>query len=213
MTRKASRGVLGVSAILMSTLTWVVAFAPPASAELTTEECQALVEEGEQAREDLAKLIESQGSGAGDTTSTTSAEIGTYVQELLESAAINVLGFVSADAGAPLDVCLPKGTTTLTMFSDPVVLWEGLATTDFYPVTVVIPADAECGTHDMTATGGETTTVQFTVGGDCVDPDSGGALPRTGAEIGMTVGIGVALLAVGWAVLRGRRRHTISNTG
>jgi LPXTG-motif cell wall-anchored protein len=179
---------------------------PPSAGALTAEECAEVVAEGKQAREDLAKLIESQDP---DSTATTSAEIGTYVEELLESAAINQFGFVSADAGAPLELCVPKGTTKLTLFSDPVVLWEGLATTDAFPVTVTIPTSVDCGTHELVATGpGVEQTVETTVGGTCADPDSdGGALPRTGAEIGTTLGIGVALVAVGWSVLRGRRRQ------
>jgi len=180
----------------------------PAAAELSQEECAALVAEGEQARDDLARLIEGQGGGGGSTT-TTSPEIASYLADLLDSAAINQFGFVSADAGSPLDLCLPLGTDTLTLYPEGIVLWTGVATTDPYPVTVEIPADAECGAHELVATGpGVSETVDFVVAGTCVAGNSvsgGTDLPRTGADIGRMVGAGVALIAVGWALYRGRR--------
>jgi len=186
-----------------------VVLAWPASASthsLTQSECESLVEEGKQAREDLAKLIESQGQNGG-TTQTTSEAVGSYVNQLLESSQINEFGFVSADAGAPLDVCLPAGTTKLTMFSEPVVLWEGSATTGIQPVTVTIPADAECGTHTLEATGPSVDeSTDFTVGGSCEEAGAGGgALPRTGAAIGSALALALGLIAVGYAAIRSRR--------
>jgi hypothetical protein len=205
LTRKAS-GAFVAAVLSIVAMGSVVLLAPPASAELSPQECAALVAEGEQAREDLAKLIESQGPG-GDTTETTSEAIGSYVEGLLESAAINAFGFVSADAGAPLDLCLPKGTDTLTMFcdGDPIVLWEGNATFDAFPVTVQIPADAGCcGTQEMVATGpGVNERVSFTVAGECAV--AGSSIPRTGAEIGGLLAIGLGCLAIGYAAIRGRR--------
>jgi hypothetical protein len=191
----------------------------PAGAELSAAECGALVEEGAQARADLAKLIEGQQAQQGQTgtTNTTSPQIASYVSGLLTSAQINVFGFVSADAGAPLDVCLPAGTTKLTLFSDPVVLWEGVASFAAFPVTVRIPTSVECGAHTMQATGpGVDQSVQLTVGGACAAPGSGaggGLLARTGADLGRDVGIAVGLLALGYAVISARRARSASAAG
>ena len=189
-----------VSVAALALVALVVIDAQPAAA-MTPEECAALVAEGQQAREDLAKLIDSQGTGSTDTTS---PELASYLEELLDSAAINEFGFVSADAGAPLELCVPEGTDTVTLFSDPVVLWTGLATTPAYPITVEIPAGIECGTHTIEATGaGVSESVETQVAGACVTTGAGGTdLPRTGADIGRLVGAGVALIAVGWAVTR-----------
>ena len=85
------------------------------------------------------------------------------------------------------------------------------ATTDAYPVTVTIPADAECGEHTMQATGpGVDESTEFTVAGDCVEPGSTGGsdLPRTGVEIGGALAIGLGLIAIGYAAVRGRRGRT-----
>ena len=199
-----SRSRLAAVIVLVGSVT--ASWASPVGA-LTTEECEALVDEGEQARDDLQTLIEAveDDPSAGDTSD---PETQSYVADLLESASINELGFVGADAGEPLDVCLPEGTTKLTMFSDPVVLWEGTATTDAYPVSVTIPSNATCGTHTLSATGpGVERSVQFEVAGSCVAAAgaTAGFLPRTGAEIGRIVAIGLALVAIGYSMVRSRR--------
>lgn len=184
----------------------------PAGA-LSESECEALVEEGRQARDDLATLLEAVSDGS---TGTTSEDTGSYVADLLTSAAINEFGFVSADAGAPLELCVPEGTTRLTMFSDPIVLWEGLATSKASPISVVIPAGVSCGLHELAATGnGVDQRVSFEVKGACVAAGSaspsiaGIPLPRTGAEIGRTVAVALGLVAVGTVVVRGRRQQRV----
>jgi len=58
----------GAAVAALALVTLVVVDAQPAAA-MTPEECAALVAEGQQAREDLAKLIDSQGTGSTDTTS------------------------------------------------------------------------------------------------------------------------------------------------
>jgi hypothetical protein len=199
--------LLGVAVLAAATLLG----ASPAGG-LTPEECEQLVEEGSQAREDLAGLIEAVTGNTG-TTNTTTAEIGAYVADLIATAQINELGFVSADAGAPLEVCVPEGTTKLTMFSEPLVLWEGLATTASYPVSVVIPTSAACGQHTMQATGaGVDKSVAFEVKGACTSAGTEvlgvtlpRVLPRTGTELARLVAIGVALTLAGSAAVRGRR--------
>jgi LPXTG-motif cell wall-anchored protein len=190
-----------------------VAVTAQVAGALTGDECADVVAEGTQARGDLAKLIEStQGGSAGGVTTTTSPETASYVAALLSSASINQFGFVSADAGAPLELCVPAGTTKLTLFSDPVVVWEGAATTDAYPVTVTIPLGLECGTHRLQATGPAVDqSVEFTVAGSCTSVQgavivrNGLGLPRTGAEIGTTLAVGIGILAAGLAALRARR--------
>jgi len=178
------------------------------AATLTQAQCAALVAEGAQARDDLAKLLESQGSGGA--TATTTPEIASYVAGLLRSASTNIFGFVSAGAGQPLDVCLPKGSTRFTLFSTPVVLWEGLATTDPYPVTVIIPGGTTCGTHTFQATGeGVDQSVQSEVTGACSTRTTG-PLPRTGVEIGRYLAVALALIAVGYAVVTARRTRRVS---
>ncbi len=194
--------LLGGHAVLMATPAAAIAGA------LTPEECASLVEEGQQARDDLAKLIEGANSGGGVTTTTT-PEIASYVAELAASAAINPFGFVSADAGAPLDLCVPAGTTKITLFSDPIVLWEGVATTDAYPVTVEIPSGLECGAHRIQATGvAVDQSVEFTVSEGCAEVKGVTivpGLPRTGAAVGGTVATAVGLIALGLAAVRARR--------
>lgn len=193
-------------AVLLAAFGAIGITAAPAAA-LTPEECEALVAEGIEAREDLAALIEARNESG--STATTSEAVGAYVNDLLAKAAINLFGFVSADAGAPLELCLPQGTTTLTMFSEPVVLFQGLVTKKFEPVTVQIPAGTSCGQHTLRATGqGVDQSVTFDVKGACggTSPDILGVpLPRTGAELARLAAIGVGLTIVGAVVLRGRR--------
>ena len=202
--------VLGVLALSVLVLAPSAQARPSTGRALSPDECADLVEEGAEARLDLAKLIEGQADAQGSTgtTDTTTPEIASYVAELLESASINVFGFVSADAGAPLDLCLPEGASAVTMFSTPVVLWQGLATADAYPVTVTVPADTACGTHTLQATGaGVDQSVEFVVEGACASDSgaSGLALPRTGAEIVRAVAIALSLIAIGYAVVSARR--------
>lgn len=193
----------------------LVALPAVSAGALTSEQCEELVEEGAQARADLQKLIEATADTPGGAD-TSDPAVATYVAELVQSASINAFGFVSGGAGQDLDLCLPEGTDTLTMFSEPVVLWQGLASSDAFPVTVTIPADTECGEHELRATGdGVDERVTFEVGGDCVTATSalgattsgggGGLLPRTGAEIARVVTLALALIALGYSMVRSRR--------
>ncbi len=192
-------------AVVIATL---VTFSSPAQA-LTAEECAQLVDEGVQARADLQKLI---AAVADDPSvgSTSDPDTASYVADLIAKSSINVFGFVSASAGSPLELCLPEGTTALTMFSDPVVLWTGPPATAAQPVTVVIPTGTECGEHDLVATGeGAEQRATFTVAGSCTEvlaETVSGALPRTGAEIGRIAALGLALVVIGFSITRRRRQ-------
>lgn len=214
LSQKVRRSA-GVVAILLGG--HAVVIGTPAAAltvALTAEQCASLVAEGQQARDDLATLIAGSTSGGGATTTTT-PEIASYVAALVASAAINQFGFVSADGGAPLDLCVPAGTTKITLFSDPIVLWEGLATTAAYPVTVQIPSGLECGTHRIQATGAAVDqSVEFTLSQGCTQVRGvtiARGLPRTGAAIGGTVAVGVGLIALGSAAVRARRSRWSAN--
>jgi hypothetical protein len=213
MTQRARVAWLG--AICLIVLSVATALAPSAGA-LTEAECDTVVAEGKQARDDLAKLIEAVANNPA-TTNTTSAETGSYVADLLVKAQINEFGFVSADAGAPLELCLPEGTTKLLLFSDPVVLYNGPPASAAQPLTVTIPAGLACGTHTLTASGARngaefSESSTFNVAGSCATPASvsgggiRGALPFTGAELGRLVGVSLALIALGYAAVRGARR-------
>jgi len=197
------------------------AFAPqPAGAALTVEQCAELIEEGELARDDLAKLLEAveedpsiaEGGDGDGGDGDGGFDIGQYIADLTSSAAINIFGFVPpVVAGAPLDVCLPGGTTTLVL-DGTLVLWEGLCTTDPCPVTVLIPSGIECTEHTMTAIGTDPETgepfertVTFLVTGDC--GSSGTPLPVTGAQAGKLLIIATGLLVLGGAALYGSRRR------
>lgn len=185
----------------------------PAANALTDEECASLVAEGSQARTDLQKLIDrvSADPSAGDTSDPDTAS---YVAELIASAGINEFGFVEASAGAPLDICLPEGTTQVTLASDPVVVWTGPPASADQPVTIQIPASIECGSHTLRATGaGVDKSTSFEVGGSCTKVAGSTVssfLPRTGAEVGRLVGVGVALIAIGFSISR-RRRTVVSD--
>lgn len=181
----------------------------------SSSDCGALVAEATQAKADLAKLIASQQNGGA--TATTTPEIASYVASVIASASINAFGFVSADAGAPLELCVPAGTTALTMYSTPVVLWTGSASTTNYPVDVVIPAGVDCGTHTLRATGnGVDQSVQFAVNGQCtkvLGVTISNSLSRTGAEIGRALAVALSLLAIGFAVVvAGRSRASRAGT-
>jgi hypothetical protein len=215
MSQRARAAFVG--AICMIVMTVAGAFAPPAGA-LTTAECEKLVAEGKQARDDLAALIEAV-SKAPATTNTTSAETGSYVADLLVKSQINEFGFVSADGGAPLELCLPEGTTKLVLFSDPIVLYDGPPSVAAQPLTVTIPTGLACGTHTLTASGARdgvdfSESSTFTIAGTCVTPASAGGggpvgnLPFTGADVGRLVGVALALIALGYAVVRGARRSS-----
>jgi LPXTG-motif cell wall-anchored protein len=188
---------------------------------LTVEECAELIEKGELARDDLAKLLEAveedpsiaEGGGDGGDGG---FDVGAYVEQLTEDAAINIFGFVPpVVAGAPLDVCLPGGTTTLVL-DGTIVLWEGLATTDPFPVTVLIPGGIECSEHTMTAIGTDPETgepfertVTFLVVGDCSTGGPGTPpLPVTGAQAGKMAIIAIGLVVLGGAALFGSRRRS-----
>lgn len=180
----------------------------PAAHALTPEECESLVAEGVQARADLQKLIDrvSEDPSVGNTSDPDTAS---YVAELIATAGINEFGFASASADAPLDICLPEGTTQVTLASDPVVVWTGPPASANQPVTIEIPAGIECGTHTLRATGdGVDQSVSFVIGGKCTEvkgSTTSSFLPRTGADIGRLVGLGVALIAVGFSISRRRR--------
>lgn len=196
----------------------------PASAALTVDECKSLIEEGELARDDLAKLLaaveenpdllggdDTSGGDGGDGGDT--FDVGAYVEELTASAAINIFGFVPpVIAGAPLDLCLPEGTTALYL-DGTLVLWTGLANTDPFPLTVLIPAGIGCSEHTLTAKGTDPETgqpfertVTFLVAGDC--GSSGTTLPVTGAQAGKLLIVAVGLIVLGGAALVGTRRRT-----
>lgn len=184
----------------------------PAGA-LTAQECRALVEEGRQAREDLQKLIE---AAADDPSlgNTDDPDIASYVADLIASTQINEFGFVDVNAGEVLELCLPEGTERLTLYSHPIVLWEGLATHDAYPVAVVVPAGIECGDHELRATGdGVDQAVSITIDTNCQVDDAtvlgetvSRALPRTGAALGQWVAVGLALVVLGYSIVRSRRQ-------
>jgi hypothetical protein len=201
------------AAALAAAITFVAVatvLASPAAA-LTQEECQELIEEGEEAREDLQNLIEKAAEDPSLADGADDPETASYLTELIASTQINEFGFVDAVPGEPLELCLPKGTTQLTLFSDPIVLWEGLATTDAFPVTVTIPVGLDCGDHELRATGdGVDQRATVNIDENCTTAAGvGGVLPRTGAEIGQWVAVALALIAIGYSIVRSRRARMI----
>ena len=194
----------------------------PASAALTEDQCAELIEKGELARDDLAALLEAVAEDPSiaepsDSDDPDAFDIGAYLEELNADAAINIFGFVPpVIAGAPLDVCLPGGTTTLVL-DGTLVLWEGNCTSDICPVTVLIPAGIACTEHTMTAIGTDPETgepfertVTFLVAGDCSNGSTGTPLPVTGAQAGKMLIIAVGLVVLGGAALYGSRRRSIT---
>lgn len=224
-TRRKRR--ISMLVVVGALIAGLFALAPqPANAALTVEQCTELIEEGELARDDLAKLLEAveddpsllddSGDDGGDDGGDDDGEgfdVGQYVADLTASAAINIFGFVPpVVAGAPLDVCLPGGTTTLVL-DGTLVLWEGLCTTDPCPVTVLIPSGIECTEHTMTAIGTDPETgepfertVTFLVTGDCGTTGTT-PLPVTGAQAGKLLILATGLLVLGGAAIYGSRRR------
>lgn len=119
-------------------------------------------------------------------------------------------GAVATAAGDEATITLPGyavgSTLTVTIFSDPVVIYDGPVTSDPQVITFTVPDGFEPGTHRIEAVG--VNADDETLVTDCPEFQVlGSTLPRTGSDPGVLVGAGAALFVLGSAVLYGTRRR------
>jgi hypothetical protein len=118
-----------------------------------------------------------------------------------------------------------NSTITITVYSTPVEL--GTSVTDSsgnFSVDVTLPSDLEPGTHRLEASGVDpsgnplvvsqtiTVSTDSEVLGATQTPTPSGSLPYTGSDVGRTIGVGFAAIAVGGAAVWGARRARASRT-